>query len=386
MPGPGLSVRFPEARLLFLCVRRSEHDQEILRLLEKGLDWALLLALAQREKAELILWRRLKDLGWEGEGKPGEAMARLAQVWEFKLARLESLFRDTLSAFHQAGIDVVLLKGSGTAYTAFEGFTDRPMFDVDLLVRPDSAEMAWTVAQECGWRWDAREYPKESYGTAHHLPPLDDGAGSGVGLDLHTSLWMEGYPFRFSEADIWREARTMRIPGVSGAVKAPTTLHQFLHACLHLSWSHGMEKYAWQGFREIGGISRQEDMSWPEAILLSRKAEAGEFTYWPLRLGVAACGLDIPRDALESLRPGKPPWVLRVLERHFLSGYSEIGLSSPSDAFSRHVWRFAMGTGASRGRVFLPRDHDPMPVLGRVGNQLRSLPAWVRYLRRLLRP
>lgn len=386
MPGSGLSVRFPEARLLFLCARDGANDEEIARLLERELDWRVLLALAQREKAELILWRRLRAIGWDLEGEVGEALAKMARVWEFKLARLQGLFRQTLGAFSRSGIDVVLLKGSGTAFTAFEGFTDRPMFDVDLLVQPADAEDAWNLALESGWSWNAAAYPRDSYQAAHHFPPLDDEAGSDVGLDLHTSLWMEGQPFRFTETDIWRGARLFPVPGVEGGALVPSTAHQFVYACLHLSWSHGLEKYAWQGFREIGAISRQRDISWEEVQSLSLELGGREFVYWPLRLGSVACGIEVPQEILEALRPEKHPVFLGLLERHFLASYSKPGNPSPSDAFSRRMRMFALGTGARRGRVVLPRDHGPMPILSRFGNQLRSLPEWARYLGGLLRP
>jgi hypothetical protein len=356
------------------------HDEEILRILQGGVNWRVLLALAQREKAELILWRRLRALGWAVEGEIGAALARMAQVWEFKLVRLEGLFRTTLDSFSGAGIDTVLLKGSGTAFTAFTGFTDRPMFDVDILVRPDDAEAAWDLAQEHGWRWNSEAYPKDSYQAAHHFPPLDDESGSDVGLDLHTSLWMEGHPFRFSEEDIWTGARLFPVPGVDGGALVPSTAHQLIYACLHFSWSHGLEKYAWQGFREIGAISRQKDMSWDEVRALSLEIGGRELVYWPLRLGLAACGLNVPREVLAALRPERSPVVLGVLERHFLASYSRPGTPSPSDAFSRKVRMYALGTPARRGRVLLPGDHKPAPIASRLGNQIRSLREWVRYL------
>src|SRR5690606_1418700 len=137
-----------EARLLLFADGGDSPSAEFHRLLREPLDWERLLVLADRERAALPLWRSVRAAGFDSDRPEVRVLRRLAGLWEFRLMHLERLLLETLGAFQEAGIDVVLLKGAGAALTVYGAFDRRPMGDVDLLVGPDRAEEAWALAQE----------------------------------------------------------------------------------------------------------------------------------------------------------------------------------------------------------------------------------------------
>jgi hypothetical protein len=67
-------------------------------------------------------------------------------VTEFQLASLHDRLGKLLTVYAATGIDALLLKGAGLAYSAYEAPVERPMGDIDLLVRPEVAERAWRLA------------------------------------------------------------------------------------------------------------------------------------------------------------------------------------------------------------------------------------------------
>src|SRR5439155_1079046 len=127
------------------------------------------------ERATLIVWQRLQRLG--ADRLPLEvatAWRKLAMVYEFDSLRLEQRLHEAVEVLATRGIEVMLLKGSTLAYTTYGSFADRPMGDVDLLVRPEQAREAWLALQTRGWSWPAAQWPAERYSRHQHLPPLVD--------------------------------------------------------------------------------------------------------------------------------------------------------------------------------------------------------------------
>ena len=244
-----LLARLPaESAFIALSASSDSVDPELRQLLERPLQWDALLTLAARERAIAPLSHRLRAL--RGTSVPRDVQERLdrfAMISEFQLIALHDRLGRVLALFESHGIDALLLKGAGLAYSAYAKPTDRPMGDVDLLVQPARAAEAWELVLTDGWIRRRDIAIERSYEDHQHLPPLEDADGLQMGLELHIALFTHQAPFRLPATQIWEGARRIRIGAHTAFV--PSVEDQMLHAALHFAWSHEMTFGAWRTLR-----------------------------------------------------------------------------------------------------------------------------------------
>lgn len=335
-----------EAQLLALSARNTQ-DAGVSRQLAPNLNWPRVLYLAQRERATAILWQRLLQTAVAQVPRDLAAQwQKLAMVSEFHMAQLERLLRDALDLLARKGIDVLLLKGSALAYTAYGSFAERPMGDLDLLVRPEQAEEAWTLLQGRGWTWPSAQWPRARYATHQHLPPLASSRGGDAILEVHAELLPGGHPFDWPVDTVWAAARRLRMGGREIAVPHP--LHQLLHVCLHFAWSHEMQWGAWRMLRDVEVLARRGDLAWPRFVQLARETRAATCCFWTLRLARNLVAAAIPDDVLQALRPPRPEFVLKRLEYHYLRHLFAAERTCPSKMLSNALWELGIAPGWSR--------------------------------------
>jgi len=378
----------PEAQLLLLTAGGEHNDVAIRSLLARPLDWAKLGWLAETERATPVLWRRLTALGpLPDEAQP---LHRMAMVAEFRMSHLESRLLAALDTLAAAGTDVVLLKGAALALTVYGSFVARPMSDVDLLVSREQSERARDALLAGGWSAGADELAPEFYAGHHHLPPLVDAQGTGTSIELHTSLFFEGHPFRFSSEDVRRRAERVTVRGRE--VRVPSVHDQLLHLCLHFAWSHMMATGAWRAFRDLDALLRTKRVSWQEFTALARESRGGSACYWTFRLARRLAGVSVPEWVELALAPPEPEFALRRLEQHFTYDLLPTENISPSLWVTYSMWQLGLRPRWSgHGRV-RPWDRaDELLAVERPGRvtrlfkHIRNARSWMRYGRLVLR-
>lgn len=385
----------PEIQALLLCAAPGG-DAELRALFGPGFDWSMLRQLALREKAIAPVWRTLQRLDASRLLPPEETeiWRRTALVYDFRQKRLESRFDDALDALAGAGIQVVVLKGAALVGTVYPSFVDRPMGDVDLLVPEDRALEARRILLGAGWTWDREELPDSRYERHYHLPPLDDAAGSGLSLELHTGLFIRGHPLRFTAERIRGRARSARFR--EREILIPHPLDQLLHVCLHFAWSHAMGRQTWLTFSDLNGLLAGAEPDWEEYTAQASAVGAESASYWTFRLGVELADAPVPRGPLRELRPRLPGALLGVLARHYAHHLFPSEVFCPSVAIRRVMWRLGMERGRSADgsahpwsyeEDFALRDEALGPSVGRrIVRNLGDVRAWARYGVELLRP
>lgn len=387
-----------EAQIVFRTAGGRENDGALCDLLAQPLKWDRVSFMAERETASSVMWRRLSALpcaGASAAAKEIRGMQQLALVSEFHLMHLQQRLEEAVGAIAAAGVDVLLLKGAGLAYTAYADFSQRPMSDIDLLIDAARADEVRALLANVGWDWDKDESAADKYERHHHLPPLRYDHGIATTLELHTELFVPGSPMKLSAADILRTAKRISVGGQCALVPSPQ--YQLLHACLHFGWSHAMRSGAWRTFRDVGAIIETGQVDWGEFVRLARESRGGTCCYWTFRLAADMGGVTgIPAEVLSALRPPQPDFVMRRVERHFTSQLSVFDATCPSEALSRMVW--VLGVMPERSGHGHVRPWDQLAEMELEQNQgaayrwqkmthhLRNLGQWVRYARMMLTP
>ena len=324
-----------EARLLFLCAGPRENDTEIARLAGGGVQWGVVVRLALAARATPVVARRVRH-AMGGTLPAGAAnLARVAMVEEFELQRMDERLDETVAAFADAGVELVLLKGAALARSVFPSIADRPMLDLDVLVRGSQTDAARAAAASAGWVWKHDQRYAPFFSTHHHLPPLRDGRGTRALLELHTGLFPAGHPFQL-EADAFaaRAAPTRDRP-LTALIPSPED--HLVYLCAHWVWSHMMNGGAWRALRDVGALIERGGLDWDRCVARAREARATTCVYWTLRLAHRLAGVEPPADAMRAMEPPTPALLCNRLERYFVWQLSE-GRACPSVRLSRMLW------------------------------------------------
>jgi hypothetical protein len=349
-----LLAQLPAESALIALATSGPRGQRALRaVLERGIDWDRLMELAARERAIVALHDQLARTPVRGAVRHGMAnLQRVALVSEFQQSSLHDRLVKVLALYATHGIEALLLKGAGLAHTVYARPTERPMGDIDVLVRAEKATAAWDLALANGWvrRGDVPE--ERSYEEHQHLTPLEDADGLQIGLELHTALFTQQAPFLLPPDQLWAGARRITIGGEPAWV--PSREDQLVHAALHFAWSHEMAFGAFRTLRDVERIVAAGPLDWASVARTARTARGATCCYWTLRLARDLVGVEVPAEVLASLKPALPARLLRSLTRY----YAAHALPNPdllvnSVSLSRAVWSLGVqprsqGHGKSR--------------------------------------
>ena len=345
-----------ESAVVALTAAGANGEAALRDALKRPLDWERLVSLGARERALVPLHERFATAPFRVARTEDLArLQRLALVSEFQLTSLHDRLVRMLALFAEHGVEVLLLKGAGLAYSAYPTPTSRPMGDIDVLVRDEVATEAWELVRANGWA-RRRDVPEErSYADHQHLTPLEDADGLQIGLELHTALFTHQAPFKLPASQMWEGARRLSIGGQSALVPSPED--QLLHSALHFAWSHEMTFGAWRTLRDVERIVATSAPDWSVVVQKSRACRGATCMYWTLRLSRDLAGVEVPGQVLEALAPRLPASLRRMLTRY----YAVHALPNPdaivnSVSLSRTLWSLGIrprSQGHGRSRPWL---------------------------------
>jgi hypothetical protein len=342
-----MDSRTATIRLFMLTAGAAELEDQLDEAAHAAIDWELLLALADFELAHPVIWNRLAPVaGTHMPAGIAEFLRKAALSETIRLLHVEGRLSSAVTTLSAGGVECMLLKGAALGNTVYPSFAERPMGDLDILVPADRALDAHATLRAAGWRPLYNEKIERWFDDLHHLPVLTDETGSGRHLEVHTDIFPARNPFGFSARDLWTAATPLQLRG-GGTALVPSTVHQLLHVCVHMSWSHLMKAGAWRSLRDVRVITEKDPPEWSTFVDAAVEARAAHFCYWPLRLARTLLHARVPDTVLESLRPRGPRSVLVALERHFASEMFPAAGICPSHTLRRRVWEAAMRPAAS---------------------------------------
>ncbi len=347
-PLPGVALR-PAAALYFALGAR--HDQSetagpaarwAAERLTEG-DWRLITRRLAGARALGVASRGAAAFGVRVPAAQAESWRRGAMVADFRQTRLSAALGEALVTLGQAGIPSVLLKGAALASRVYPGgFLDRPMSDLDVLVTPDAAPVAYDALRRAGWNADPGPGRAAFYAAHHHLPPLSC-PDSGALLELHRTALPPGHPFAWRDDPFWTGTETVQVAGVAALVPAVEEL--LLHAAVHFAWSHELRAVSWTAVRDIAVLAPEVD--WDRAAALADERRAGTCLYWAARLARRLGHADVPAGALGEIRPPRSRATRVMLERHFVLDLAPPGPPVSTARLRRTCWMLALSPQAS---------------------------------------
>jgi len=216
------------------------------QLLGDTVEWDALFDLASRWQVEPTVFGNLRTQF--APAMPPTVLDDIAAREQKSRARAVSrtlLLMRLVSAFDQAGIHVIVLKGPAVAIAAYGDYSRRTFSDVDFLVRKEDLVAAREYLVGRGF---TREYAPEMEGALiadQHALELADAI---IKVELHWSLLSRHLHFDLDPSELWAKAHQVECMGAQMSVLAAE--HQFLHLCAHGA------KHEWMLFRWICDIAQ----------------------------------------------------------------------------------------------------------------------------------
>lgn len=329
-------------------------DLGALREAAQGLDYGWLLVRADYERAVPVVAARLRECGATLPPVAAAEFRTRGMQAEFGVARLHATLEDVVARLAAEGIDVMLLKGAALSRTRYAHRRDRPMGDLDLLLRRADLARAHAQLRGAGWRCAYSERIDGFYDDHHHAPPLDDPLGAGARVELHSDLLFRGHPFAFGGDDLWVEATRVTVGRAPALV--PSARHLLLHACIHFAWGHMLEEGAWTAFRDVSILAASPDLDWDDFARLASNARAATCCWWTLHLAARMMRAPVPAAVLARLAPSLPRALTERLARYYAARL--LGAPNAPRRLKRVLWETAILPGRSGHGAVRPWDRN----------------------------
>ena len=199
---------------------------------------------AREECVVALIHGRLLDPKLEGSVPAAlrECFATAARECAAQSLMREGECRRILVRLAEAGIEVLLLKGSALAYWAYASPYLRDCSDIDLLFR-SRTEVDQCVGILADFRFDPRERVLPGGLISFELTCVRDRRdGIPLEIDLHwqlSSAPMFAYRFDFDEL----ASTSIALPRLAPTARGLSAVYAYLHACMHrvqnMAWGGG---------------------------------------------------------------------------------------------------------------------------------------------------
>lgn len=199
-------------------------------------DWAWLDRMAARRRLQALLHVQHRD---DPEIPPEIAANWRAAYRESALLALprDAELKECVALLEAAGFAPLALKGAWLARYAYDEPAQRPMYDLDVLLDPDTVLEGYALLKRSGYTQAyAEEIPlADMIGLDKHLPSLVAPRGSMIELHHHMADPDGTLDHASPEFDdVAVRARAVRIDGVS----YPAPEDMLAHLIIHAAYSH----------------------------------------------------------------------------------------------------------------------------------------------------
>jgi hypothetical protein len=235
--------------------------------------------------------------------------------------RIEELLRRLDARARDQGLPIIALKGAALHASGLYAPGERPMADLDLLVRSQQVPATLRMLQELGFHeswsyWKHRVVlPDESATTAG---AVGEHADADIKIELHERI-CEILPLRVTDISQWMFPAHPQ-PGLNAY---PSQAALMGHLLLHAAGAMAYRRLRLINLHDLALLSaRMTPADWEEVLA---RGGAGHGPWWafpPLRLTARYYESRIPERVLAALAKGCPRRLTRITARRTLSDVS----------------------------------------------------------------
>jgi hypothetical protein len=258
---------------------------------------------------------RLLPLAYQNLSRHGcsdPRMGLLKGVYRRVWLETNRLFHRTaplLRAFHDSGVDMLLLKGAPMTLAYYRNFSLRAMSDIDICVGRGQIENATRVLDEQGWKPCAPLRSMIKY--RHGLEYQHEELGS---IDLHWHVLKE-IPDAAVDERFWAASEALDFLGIPVRQLHPEDA--LLHTVTHGLYANHEPPIRWITDSLAILSSRGTDIDWPRLFEFAERHRL----FHRLAIGILYLvehhGAPVPVTYVKTLRGARASWLDR-LERRWL--------------------------------------------------------------------
>jgi hypothetical protein len=270
-------------------------------------EWTIARAVAAMHGVSALLSRALLWPGPEGwKHFVEEQRAHTAKRYE----RIAELLQRLDRQMQEAGVAVTALKGAALHAMGLYAAGERPMADIDLLVRPAQTERAASILESLGLHESSVSWKERVFSPQQDRGPADLGehANNSIKIELHTRI-CEKLPWRITDASELIFPRQPQ-PGLN---PYPSKASLMLHLLLHAAGSMTTRALRLLHLHDLARLSSlMTELDWQELLAQNSRDLRLWWAFPPLKLVSRYYPAAIPVRVLTALA-GECPLLLKSI-------------------------------------------------------------------------
>jgi len=305
-----------EDRLVYSLARvdiDEDTNQEIKKTLSPDLNWAYFFERANNKGVASLVYKSLSGIDYARSIVPETILARLASCY-YNVASRNTLLTEKLAAildyFQKERIEIILLKGMALVQTIYPNIALRPIYDIDILIRPQDFAVVKAGLGELGY-FNSVFYREDFY-------------QDNIMVDVHeeliniTRIKSRRKAHRIDMDEVWRRSLAIEINGQKARILSAE--HSLMELCLHLTFHHGLQGLIW--FVDIARLVEyyKNEIDWNRFIKETSDYRINKPVYYALFYVSKILKQDIPEYVLSQLRPRRQNFLERKIFNMILSG------------------------------------------------------------------
>jgi hypothetical protein len=280
----------PEWSLLLAASSFDLPGQHLQNLLQRPVDWEVVLRLAERHGTLSLLWQTLAPFA---PVVPAAVLKSLTQAYERNVHKTLFLARELiriLDCIDALGIVAIPYKGVVLSEIYYGDMALRHSGDMDLFVRAEEVDRIKSAVRDLGYTLPV---PIPELATADYLASgyecaFDSVAGKNL-LEVQWSLQPRFYAVDFDMEGLFGRAVSVSLAGRK--VKTPSSEDLLLVLSLHAA-KHVWGRLIW--LCDIARILRRDELNWDWIQSQARELGVERILHITLQLGNRLLGMRIP--------------------------------------------------------------------------------------------
>jgi len=299
-------------------------------------EWVIARSAAAMQGITALLERRLR---WRGPPMWTAFLAAQLEQMRLREALIDGLLARIDATARESGVGCVALKGSALRTLALYGAGERPMGDIDLLVRPADVPAIDAVMGKLDYVQSSVVERHTTYAPRVKTPidtvgAIGEHVDNPVTIEIHT-LVAETLPVR--KVDI--TAQVIPAPLAPGVNAYPSLAALWLHLVLHAAGNVKAHALRQIQIHDIAVLSaRLTAADWEALLTLARRGDALWWAYPPVALAVRYHACAMPPELMRALRRTCPALLRRLTDRQDLTevSWSNLAINAlPGIAWAR---------------------------------------------------